>query len=225
MAAGQRTDARASEALEHLCRNYWYPLYAYVRRRGYSSGDAEDLTQDFFARFLAKEYIERADAARGRFRSFLLSCLKNALAEQHRHAGRLKRGGGQSLISWDSQTAEERYRLEPADPLTPEKIYDRRWALTLLENALARLGDEQSAAGKQDAFALLRDCLWGEGRETDYADMAVRLGTTEGALKVAAHRLRQRYRELLREEVAHTVATVAETDAELRYLISIIRGH
>lgn len=225
MAAGKGDSAQAAEALEQLCRTYWYPLYAFVRRQGNEAHDAEDLIQDFFARFLARQYFDRSDPARGRFRSFLLACMKNFLAEQHRYAGRLKRGGGQSLISWDSQTAEERYRLEPADPDTPDKVYDRRWALTLLENAMARLGNEQSAGGKQKVFALLRDCLWGEDSGMGYAEMAVRLGMTEGALKVAAHRLRRRYRELLREEVAQTVATGDEIDAELRHLIAAIRGH
>jgi len=182
------------------------------------------LTQEFFARFLAKEYFGRADPARGRFRNFLLASLKHFLSEHWRQAGRLKRGGGQTLISWDSRTAEERYQSEPADPLTPEKIYDRRWALTLLEQALARLGEEQSAAGKREAFALLKEYLWGEGSGTGYAEMAKRLGMTEGALKVTVHRLRQRYRELLREEVAHTVAAVHEIDEELRYLVAVIRG-
>ncbi len=224
MAAGQGDSARAADALEQLCRTYWYPLYAFVRRQGHDALDAEDLTQEFFARFLAKDYFERADPARGRFRSFLLACLKNFLTEQHRYAGRLKRGGGQSFISWDNRPAEDRYQLEPADPLTPEKIYDRRWALTLLENALVRLGEEQSAAGKQEVFAALKDYLWGEGSGEGYANLAAGQGMTVGALKVMIHRLRQRYRELLREEVAHTVATAEDIDSELRYLVEVIRG-
>ncbi len=224
MAAGQSDSAQAAEALGQLCRTYWYPLYAFVRRQGHNPSDAEDLTQEFFARFLAKEYFERADPARGRFRSFLLACLKNFLAEQHRYAGRLKRGGVQPCISWDSKTAEERYQLEPADPLTPETIYDRHWALTLLENALARLGDEQSAAGRQEMFAALKDCLWGEGSDTGYAEMSTRLNMTVGALKVTIYRLRQRYRELLREEVAHTMVAAEDIDSELRHLIAAIRG-
>ncbi len=223
MAAGQSDSAQAAEALEQLCRTYWYPLYAFVRRQGHNAPDAEDLTQEFFARFLAKEYFERADPARGRFRSFLLACLKNFLAEQHRYAGRLKRGGGQPSVSWDSKTAEERYQLEPAEPLTPEKIYDRHWALTLLENALARLGGEQSAAGRQEVFAALKDCLWGEGGDTSYAEAAARLNMTVGALKVTIYRLRQRYRELLREEVANTVVAAEDIDSELRHLIAAIR--
>jgi len=224
LAAGQQQSPQATEALEKLCRTYWYPLYAFVRRQGHNPEDAQDLTQEFFARFLAKEYFGRADPALGRFRNFLLACLKHFLSEQRRQAGRLKRGGGQTIVSWDSQTAEERYQSEPVDPVTPERVFDRHWALTLLERTLARLADEQSAAGKQEVFDRLRDYLWGERSGAGYAAMAGRLGLTEGALKVTVHRLRRRYRELLREEVAHTVAAVHEIDEELRYLITVIRG-
>lgn len=223
MAAGRGDSPQAADALEQLCRTYWYPLYAFVRRQGHEAHDAEDLTQEFFARFLAKEYFGRADSAMGRFRSFLLACLKNFLREQQRQARRLKRGGGQTIISWDSRTAEERYRLEPVDPVTPEQVYDRRWALTLLETVLARLGQEQSGAGKQQVFTQLKEYLWGEARQTSYAQTAAHLGMTEGAVKVAVHRLRQRLRDLLREEVAHTVATGEEIDEELRHLIGVIR--
>jgi len=224
LAAGEGSTVASAQALERLCRTYWYPLYAFVRRQGHEACEAEDLTQEFFARLLAKEYFGRADPALGRFRNFLLACLKHFLSEQRRHARRLKRGGGQTLISWDSQTAEERYQSEPADPITPEKVYDRRWALTLLEKALARLGDELSAAGKQAVFAQLKDYLWGQGSGEGYAEVAGRLGLSEGALKVTVHRLRRRYRELLREEVADTVATGQDIDEELRYLIGVIRG-
>jgi RNA polymerase sigma factor (sigma-70 family) len=224
MAAGKGHSAQAADALEQLCRTYWYPLYAFVRRHVSEAHDAEDLTQEFFTRFLAKEYFGRADPTLGRFRSFLLACLKNFLAEQQRQARRIKRGGGQTTISWDSQTAEERYRLEPADPVTPEQIYDRRWALTLLETVLARLAEEQVAAGKERVFAQLKDYLWGEARESGYAEMAARLSMTEGAVKVTVHRLRRRLRDLLREEVAHTVAAGEEIDEELRHLIGAIRG-
>jgi len=224
MAAGKGDSPEAADALEQLCRTYWYPLYAFVRRQGHGTPDAEDLTQEFFTRFLAKEYFGRADPALGRFRSFLLACLKNFLREQQRQARRLKRGGGQTIISWDSRTAEERYRLEPADPITPEQVYDRRWALTLLATVLARLAEEQSDAGKEQIFVQLKDHLWGEGREASYAEMAERLGMTEGAVKVTVHRLRRRLRDLLREEVAQTVATTGEVDEELRHLIGVIRG-
>jgi RNA polymerase sigma factor (sigma-70 family) len=223
-AAGQSDSTQASDALQQLCSVYWYPLYAFVRRQGHSSQDAEDLTQEFFARFLAKQYFGRADPALGRFRNFLLASLKHFLSEQWRQVCRLKRGGGQSLISWDSQTAEQRYRTEPADPVTPEIVYDRRWALTLLERALARLDEEQSAAGNGQVFARLRDYVWGENSGTGYDEVAARLGISAGALKVMVHRLRQRYRKLLREEVAHTVATPEEIDEELRYLARVIRG-
>ena len=224
IAAGKGDSAQAADALEQLCRTYWYPLYVFVRRQGHKAHDAEDLTQEFFSRFLAKEYFGRADSAMGRFRSFLLACLKNFLREQHRQARRLKRGGGQTIISWDSQTAEERYRLEPADPVTPEQVYDRRWALTLLETVLARLAEEQSVAGKDRLFAQLKDHLWGEACQTGYAETAAHIGMTEGAVKVTVHRLRRRLRDLLREEVAHTVTAEAEIDEELRHLITAIRG-
>jgi len=224
MAAGKSDSAQAADALEQLCRMYWYPVYAFVRRQGHESHDAEDLTQEFFARLLAKEYFGRADPMLGRFRSFLLACVKNFLSEQRRQARRLKRGGRQTIISWDSQTAEERYRSEPADPVTPEKVYDRRWVLTLLETVLARLAEQQSAAGKERVFTQLKDYLWGETRQTGYAEMAARLSMTEGAVKVTVHRLRRRLRELLRQEVAHTVATGEEIDEEMRHLIGVIRG-
>jgi RNA polymerase sigma-70 factor (ECF subfamily) len=215
---------QAAAALDQLCRTYWYPLYVFVRRQGHESHDAEDLTQEFLARFLAKEYFGRANPALGRFRNYLLACLKHFLSEQRRQAGRLKRGGGQAILSWDSLTAEECYQSEPTDRITPEKVYDRRWALTLLAQVLTRLGEEQSVAGKGKVFAQLKDYLWGAGSGTGYVEVAARLGLTEGALKVTVHRLRQRYRELLREEVAQTVATVNEVDEELRYLVSVIRG-
>jgi RNA polymerase sigma factor (sigma-70 family) len=224
MAVGKGDSSQAADALAQLCRTYWYPLYAYVRRQGHQAQDAEDLTQEFFTRFLAKEYFGRADPARGRFRSFLLACLKNFLAEQGRQARRLKRGGGQTIVSWDSQAAEERYGLEPMDPVTPEQLYDRRWALTLLETVLARLAAEQSTAGKERVFAQLKDCLWGQTHDTSYGEMAERLGMTEGAVKATVHRLRRRLRDLLREEVAQTVAGGEDVDEELQHLIGAIRG-
>ena len=224
LAAGHDSAAGAREALEKLCRAYWYPLYTFVRRQGRSPEDAQDVTQEFFARFLEKEYFGLADPARGRFRSFLLASLKNFLAERHRQAGRLKRGGGKTLVSWDTATAEERFVAEPKDEATPEHIYERRWALTLLEKALSSLGEELTSAGKERVFAELKNHLWGDQGGESYSVIAARLEMTEGALKVAAHRLRQRYREPLREEVAHTVARHEEIDEELRYLIAVIRG-
>jgi RNA polymerase sigma-70 factor (ECF subfamily) len=222
LAAGQNLSPHASAALENLCRTYWFPLYAFVRRHGYNPHDAQDLTQGFFARFLEKDYIGLADPARGRFRSFLLVCLKNFLSEEKRHAGRLKRGGGQTVVSWDAEAAEERFRAEPADHLTPETIYERRWALALLEQALDRLGEEES--GHAQHFAALKEYLWGEKSSASYAEIGARLDMTEGAVKVAVHRLRRRYRELLREEVAQTVASHDEIEQELRHLLAILRG-
>jgi len=147
-AAGKSESAQAAVALEQLCRTYWYPLYAFVRRQGYEAHEAEDLTQEFFLRFLAKEYFGRGDPTLGRFRNFLLACMKHFLSEQRRQARRLKRGGGQPLVSWDSLRVEERYRSEPTDGVTPKRSTNRRWALTLLEQALARLEAEQSSQGK-----------------------------------------------------------------------------
>jgi RNA polymerase sigma-70 factor (ECF subfamily) len=224
LAAGDDSAPGAREALEKLCRAYWYPLYTFVRRQGHGPEDAQDVTQEFFARFLEKEYFGLADPARGRFRSFLLASLKNFLTEQHRHAGRLKRGGGKILVSWDATTVEERFVAELKEEANPEHIYERRWALTLLEKALSSLGEELTSAGKERVFAELQKHLWGDQGGESYSVIAARLEMTEGALKVAAHRLRQRYRELLREEVAHTVARHEEIDEELRYLIAVIRG-
>jgi len=223
LAAREAAAPQAATALEKLCRSYWYPLYAFLRRQGKTAEDAQDLTQAFFARFLEKEFIELADPGRGRFRSFLLACLKNFSAEQHRHAGRLKRGGGQTIVSWDGMTAEQRYLTEPKHDSTPESLYEKSWALTILETALARLGVELASAGKQRLFAELKGHLWGEPGAASYADLSGRLGMSEGALKVTVHRLRQRFRDLLREEVAHTVADAAETDDELQHLIAVVR--
>ncbi|MEX2141530.1 MAG: sigma-70 family RNA polymerase sigma factor [Pirellulales bacterium] len=223
LSAADTESPRCQQALEQLCRSYWYPLYCFVRRQGYRPEDAQDSTQEFFARFLQKNYFGLADPARGRFRAFLLSSLKNFLAERHRHAVRLKRGGGRAVLSLESATAEDRFRAEPADNSTPETIYDKRWALALLERSLGRLGEELAAAGHATRFAELKGYLSGEGR-LPYAEISLRLGMSEGAVKVAVHRLRERYRELLREEVAHTVASRDDIDDELRHLITTIRG-
>jgi RNA polymerase sigma-70 factor (ECF subfamily) len=223
LAAGRGDSPAAQQALERLCRTYWYPLYAFVRRQGRGPEEAQDLTQEFFARFLAKDYLGLADPARGRFRSFLLTSLKHFLAEAHRHASRLKRGGGQTVVSWDGLTPEQRYAVEPRDESTAETLYEQRWALTLLETALARLGAELAAAGKERLFTELKGRLWGDPGDASYAELAARLDLSEGALKVTMHRWRQRFRDLLREEVAQTVASAAEIDAELRHLVAVVR--
>jgi RNA polymerase sigma factor (sigma-70 family) len=224
LSAADADSPGAKQALEQLCRAYWYPLYCFVRRQGYRPEDAQDATQEFFARFLQKNYFGLADPARGRFRSFLLCCLKNFLTERHRHDVRLKRGGGQTVLSLDSQAAEERFLAEPADNSTPETIYDKRCALMLLERALGRLGEELATAGHAARFAELKSHLSGERGGRPYAEISQRLGMSEGAVKVAVHRLRERYRELLRDEVAQTLANRDDVDDELRHLIATIRG-
>jgi len=212
------TDARA--ALEKLCRTYWHPIYAFVRRRGYSAEDAQDLTQEFFARLLEKNWLGDVDPVKGRFRSFLLASLKHFLANEWDKARAQKRGGGQVLIPIDVKTAETSCGFEPADNVTAEKIFERRWALTLLEQVLQRLRDEYVQSGKWRLFEQLKPTLTEESRSVAYAEIATRLDMTEGAVKVAVHRLRQRYRELLRAEIADTVSSPEEVDEEIRALFA-----
>src|SRR5687767_2624353 len=191
----------AHAALSSLCRTYWYPLYAFVRRQGHSPHDAQDLTQEFFARLLAKNYLAIADRERGKFRSFLLASLKHFLANEWNRAQAAKRGGGRELISLNDEEAEGRYALEPADNTTAERIFERRWATTLLDQVVARLRDEYVRAEKAGWYDALKNCLTVDSRSAPYAELATRLKTSEGAIKVAVHRLRQRYREVLREEI------------------------
>jgi RNA polymerase sigma factor (sigma-70 family) len=221
VAAGQDVPQR-SEALEKLCRTYWYPLYAYVRRRGFGPEDAQDLTQEFFARLLTKNYPAQADRAKGKFRSFLLLTLNHFLADEFDRASARKRGGGQVALSLDHEAAEGRYSAEPVDNLSPEKLFERRWAQNILENALKRLRGEWSAESEPGVYAVLRAFEPGEQLTLSYAEAASRLGISESAMKSKVHRLRQRHRELVREEIANTVATSAEVDDELRRLISVL---
>ena len=216
-----RTSADGAAALENLCQKYWYPLYAYVRREGSSPHDAQDLTQAFFARFLEKKYLAQVDPARGKFRSFLLASLKHFLANEWDRMRAQKRGGGAQVVSLDEQTAETRYVLEPRDESSAEKIYERRWALTVLEEVLARLERECAAADKAEQFRHLKDYMMAESA-APISELARRLNMTPSAVKVAVHRLRKRYRALLREEIAQTVSHPSEIDAELRYLFSVI---
>jgi RNA polymerase sigma factor (sigma-70 family) len=210
---------QAKAALETLCRTYWYPLYAFVRRLGHSPHDAEDLIQGFFAQCVEKNYLHTADERKGRFRSFLLVALKGFLANEWDRARTRKRGGDRQFISLD---AEQRYATEPSESLSPDKLFERRWALTLLENVLAKLKAEQLAAGRGAVFDALQPVLTSSGRGTPYADLAERLGLTENAVKVAVHRLRQRYRELLEQEIANTVASPDEIAEERRYLLRVL---
>ena len=221
--AGQDGSAHASRALSQLCQAYWYPLYAYVRRKGYNAPDAQDLTQSFFARLLARNYLNVADRNKGRFRSFLLGSLEHFLAREWTRAHAQKRGSGRSCVSLDEVDLENRYLLEPADELTPEKIFDRRWATTLLEQAMTRLREECAVNHKGALFEKVEGLLSGEKGESSYAEVATSLGMSEGAIKVAIHRLRQRYGELVRAEIAQTAATPEEADEELRYLAALLR--
>jgi DNA-directed RNA polymerase specialized sigma24 family protein len=221
--AGQNNSPRAFEAMTQLCRTYWYPLYAYVRRKGYPALDAQDLTQEFFARLLARNYVTAADRQKGKFRSFLLGTFEHFLAKEWRRAHAQKRGGGQSAFSLDEMDAENRYLLEPAHELTPAKIFDRRWATTLLERAMMRLGEECRADQKGDLFEKVKPLLSGDSADVSYAEMALSLNKSEGAFKVAVHRLRQQYGELVRAEIAQTVASPAEVDQELHYLLAALR--
>jgi RNA polymerase sigma factor (sigma-70 family) len=224
LAAGRRSTAGASDALAALCRTYWYPLYAYVRRQGHSPDDAQDLTQDFFARLLEKNIAARADRTRGKFRSFLLASLNHFLANEWRSAGARKRGGGRVVLSLDLAAGEGRYRLEPVHELTAEKLYQRRWALTLLEQTLAKLRDEFVESGKLELFECLKPYMGGDDRNVPYRQIGAEVGKSEGAIKVAVHRLRQRCRELLRAEIAHTVAGPQEIEDELRDLFDAVAG-
>jgi RNA polymerase sigma-70 factor (ECF subfamily) len=221
-AAAHGDTTRARDALARLCKTYWYPLYAYARHRGCSPPDAQDLTQEFFARLLAGNWVAKADRERGRFRSFLLSAMKHFMANEWDKAQAQKRGGGQPVVSLDDDSAEHRYRLEPAETATPENLFERGWALTLLEGVLARLEEEYRAEGKQAWMEALRPALTSERGAIDYAEMAEKLGQTETAARVAVHRLRHRYRQLIRAEVASTVASPEEVEAEMHHLFQVL---
>jgi len=214
----------AADALEKLCRAYWYPLYVYVRRQGEDEESAKDLTQGFFARLLEKRYLAQVHPERGKFRCFLLTALKHFLADERDKARAQKRGGGQALVSLDDSTGEARYRLEPVDVMDAERLFERRWALTLLEQARARLKEEYLESGKSGLYERLKVFEAGDRNGPVYAKVAAELGLTEAGVKSAVFRLRQRFRELVREEVANTVESPAEVDAEIRYLISVISG-
>lgn len=222
--AGRHDTTGGSEALARLCQIYWYPIYVQVRRRGYNAHDAQDLTQGFFARLLARETLAHADPARGRFRSFVLSALKNFLSDEWEKSQALKRGGGAITISMDLETAERQLPAEPADGVSPDQVFDRQWALVLLELVLTRLAEEYRVAGKARLFATLKPALTGASDAQPYAQLALELGTTEGAVKVMVHRLRRRYRELLEDEIAQTVASPHDAAAELQDLFRALSG-
>lgn len=208
-------------ALEKLCQTYWFPVYTFVRRQAKSPEDAQDLTQEFFSRFLAKGGFSKADRERGRFRSFLLTSVKHFLTEDWRKANRQKRGGGQPALPIVGNEAESRYSAEPLDELSPDKVFDRRWAEALLERVMARLRLDYEMTGRAAVYQQLQQFLWGRDSDVSYAEMGERLGMNEGAVKVAVHRLRQRFREQLHAEVAETVESETDVDAEIRHLLGM----
>jgi RNA polymerase sigma factor (sigma-70 family) len=222
VAAGRKTDARSAEALASVCETYWFPVYAFIRRQGYQADEGADLTQEFFARVLEKDYLTDADPERGRFRGFLCASIRHFLSNERDRARTLKRGGHQPTISLDVETADGMYRLEPRDDLTPDKLFDRRWALVLLERVLAHLRDDLVSAGKGELFDSLKGFLTGDSAGVSYASVATRLGMTEGAVKVAVHRLRRQFRDTLMQEIADTVADPADIDAEIQYLLKAV---
>jgi RNA polymerase sigma factor (sigma-70 family) len=220
VAAGDPHEKEARSALVSLCENYWYPLYAYLRRRGYPADQAQDLTQGFFIRMLEGRYLDRADPEKGRFRSFLLSSLKFFVADEEDRDRAHKRGGG-ALVPLEFSAGEERYQREPAHDETPERIFERRWALSVLDRVVERLREEFVQHGRPEHFERLKIFLLGQS-DAPYAALAREMNTSEGALKVAIHRLRKRYRELFRQEIADTVADPAEVESELRYLAAVL---
>jgi RNA polymerase sigma factor (sigma-70 family) len=224
LAAGRSDSTRAQKALAGLCQTYWYPLYAYVRRRGHSPPDAQDLTQEFFARLLERRSLAGADPARGRFRTFLLTAMNHFLANEWAKGRAQKRGKSFQIFSLDWAAAERRYDLEPADAATPDKAYDKQWALALLDTVLEKLDAEYGAGGKAELFSALKQTLTGSRETQPYAELADRLGMSEGALKVAVHRLRRRYRELIRAEITETVASSEDVGDEMRLLVEALAG-
>ena len=222
LAARDTASPEADVALAELCRTYWYPLYAFVRRKGHGPHDAQDLTQAFFARLLEKNYVAQADRDRGRFRTFLLAALTHFLADEWDKTRRLKRGGGREMISFDAASAEERYRLEPIDELDAAKLYERRWVTTLFDKVLARLEQEFRDSGKGALFDQLKGSLLAEDTGLSHAELGAQLGLSVDVVKQTVHRMRRRYRELFREEIAQTVAGPGEVEDELKHLFAVL---
>jgi RNA polymerase sigma factor (sigma-70 family) len=224
LAAGRGDSPPAREALASLCQVYWYPLYAYVRRRGYSAHDAEDLTQAFFLCLLEQQSLANADPNRGRFRAFLLGAMNHFLATEWARLCAQKRGGGRKILSLDVAAAERRFDLEPADNDTPDKAFERAWATALLNEVLNRLESEYRDDGKAALFDVLKQTLAGARESQPYITLAAQLNMTEGAVRVAVHRLRSRYRDLLQKEIAATVSSPGDVRAELAHLFKVIAG-
>jgi RNA polymerase sigma-70 factor (ECF subfamily) len=224
LSAKDHASTKSAAALETLCGRYWYPLYTFIRRKGYGPHDAQDLTQSFFARLLEKDYLKSVDPTKGKFRSFLLGSLEHFLVNEWRRTQTQKRGGKAAFVSLDEHQAEQKYLQMPASELSPEKLFEQQWATTLLEQVLAQLRDEFIASGKWHTFEELKVFLTGEKKAVSYGDLAKKLSTTEGALKMTVSRMRQRYGELLRLEIANTVSSPAEVEEELRALLAALSG-
>jgi RNA polymerase sigma-70 factor (ECF subfamily) len=222
LAAREYGGAGSQEALENLCATYWYPLYAFIRRRGVSPHEAEDLTQEFFSRFLGRNSLTKVEPAAGKFRSFLLACLKNFLANERDRAQAQRRGGGRVFVPLDGEEAESRYSLEPPDHRTPEAIFERRWAFAVLERTMHQLQSDYAAADKRELFEQLQGFLPGGVTGSSREEVAAKRGVSVGTIDVAIHRLRQRFGTLLRQEVLQTVSSEAEVEEEIRYLIAAI---
>jgi RNA polymerase sigma factor (sigma-70 family) len=222
LAAKDRKDPDCRKALEALCQSYWYPLYSYVRRQGRTADDAADLTQEFFTRLLEKDWLADVSRNKGRFRSFLLAAMGHFLANEYDKAKAVKRGGKCRIVPLDVETAETRYSHEPADLTTPQQLYERQWALTLLDRVMTSLQDRHARDGKAGLFAVLKPCLTSSTAAVPYAKVAAQLGRSEGAVRVAVHRLRQQYRELLREEISQTVSSPDEVEPEIQHLMKAL---
>lgn len=223
LAAGRNDSPEAATCLEELCRAYWFPIYVFIRRRGYAEADAKDLTQSFFSWLLERNWLEQADQKRGRFRSFLLTSVSHFLANEWDKSRAQKRGGG-NVVSMPFGLASAEYQWEPSDHTTPEQNFEKRWALTLLNQVMNRLSAEFEREGKAALFQTLKPSLLGERTAQPYAELATKLAMTEGSVKVAVHRLRQRYRQLLRDEISRTVAKPDEIEEEIRHLFTVLAG-
>lgn len=222
LGAGMEPASEGKSALERLCRDYWFPLYAFVRRRGYSPEDAEDLTQGFMLHLIGSPLLGRADRERGRFRSFLIGALQHFLSKELRWQQTAKRGGNREILSLDAEEGERRFAREPADEVTPELQFERNWALSLLEKVFARLRAEYEQAGRAELFEMLQPYLAGKEDMPGYQELARRIGQSPSGVGVSIHRMRRRYGELLRDEIARTVSSPEEVEAELAHLISVV---
>ena len=224
LAAGDGDSGRARHALEDLCSAYWYPIYCLIRRQGYAPEEAADLTQGYLVQLLEKDYLGQVSPERGRFRSFLFASVKHFLSNERDRARAAKRGGGRAPVSLDWAVAEGRYRVEPTEGLTPEKLFEKRWATTVLDRTMEQLRAEAARTGFEQRFERLKGYLTGEGPAPAYGEVGEDLGMTESAVAVAIHRLRKRFGQLLREEIAETVADPGDVAGEIRYLLAVLGG-